>query len=160
MGQVLQHVPRLGGQPRNLLQPLQIHFFHSYRFSHAHHQSRYGFSRTSTFIHRAGEEIFLQYPSRPKLISSSPAHRELGLADLQVTAFWKKGIEGGSTEVQEKVVQLSQVEEGGEKDKNKQMFGFNLEAGVWIIEVKSTNLSFASYMGNLVLPFLSEKIAY
>ena len=86
------------------------------------------------------------------LISSSPAHRELGLADLKVTAFWKKGIEGVATEVQKKVVPLSKVEGEGGEDKNKRMFEFNLEAAVWLIEVKSTDLSFASYMGNLVVP--------
>ena len=68
-----------------------------------------------------------------------------------MTAYWKKEIEGGSTEVQEKVVKLSKMTVDGEKDKNKQMFGFNLVAGVWLIEVKSTDRSFASYMGNLFL---------
>ena len=65
-----------------------------------------------------------------------------------MTAYWKKEIEGGSSEVQEKVVKLNKMTEDSEKDKNKQMFGFNLEAGVWLIEVKSTDRSFASYMGN------------
>ena len=74
-----------------------------------------------------------------------------------MTAFWKKEVEGGATEVQEKVVQLGRVEEDGEEDKNKQMFGFNLEPGVWIIQVKSTDLNFASYMGNSVLLFLPTK---
>ena len=69
-----------------------------------------------------------------------------------MTAFWKKGIEGGPTEVQKKVVPLSKVEGEGGEDKNKRMFEFNLEAAVWLIEVKSTDLSFASYMGNLVVP--------
>ena len=93
--------------------------------------------------------------SQPKLsdwlTASSPAHRELGLADLEVTAFWKKGIEGGTTEVQKKVVPLSKMEGEGEDDKNKRMFGFNLEAAVWLIEVKSTALSFASYLGNFLV---------
>ena len=73
-----------------------------------------------------------------------------------MTAFWKKEIEGGSAGAQEKVVQLNKMTEDGEKDKNKQMFGFNLEAGVWLIEVKSTDLSFASYMGNSVLPLVYQ----
>ena len=68
-----------------------------------------------------------------------------------MTAFWKKGIEGGTTEVQKKVVPLSKVEGEGEDDKNKRMFGFNLEAAVWLIEVKSTALSFASYLGNFLV---------
>ena len=113
-------------------------------------------SQTNLFF--SSSNLFI-FPSKIHLKQSwsSPAHRELGLADLKVTAFWKKDVEGGATEVQEKVVQLGRVEEDGEEDKNKQMFGFNLEPGVWIIQVKSTDLNFASYMGNSVLPFLPTK---
>ena len=75
-----------------------------------------------------------------------------------MTAYWKKEIEGGSTEIQEKVVKLSKMTVDGEKDKNKQMFGFNLEAGVWLIEVKSTDRSFASYMGNTQTYFIFNNL--
>ena len=89
------------------------------------------------------------------MISSAPAHRELGLADLNVTAFWIDRIDGGPAEVEKKVVPLSKVNNGTE-DKNKQIFDFNLEAGVWNIEVKSTDLNFASYTGDSVITFLPK----
>ena len=55
MGQILQHLPGLGGQPGNLLQSVQTHFLDRFRLAQrqseelyagydvpAHHRSGYG----------------------------------------------------------------------------------------------------------------------
>ena len=70
-----------------------------------------------------------------------------------MTAFWKEQIKGGPTDIEKKVVPLSKVDNGKE-DKNKQIFEFNLEAAVWIIEVKSTDVNFASYTSKKEIKYI------
>ena len=82
---------------------------------------------------------------------SCTEHRALGLADLEVTAFLKNASKEKTNKTRKKVVKLSDFEE--DENKNKRSFPFDLEAGIWVIEVKATKRSFAAYRGNVIIQF-------
>ena len=68
-----------------------------------------------------------------------------------MTAFLKNASKENTNKTQQKVVKLSDFED--DENKNKRSFPFDLEAGIWVIEVKATKRSFAAYRGNEMITF-------
>ena len=68
-----------------------------------------------------------------------------------MTAFLKNVSKENPNKTRKKVVKLSDFED--DENKNKRSFPFDLEAGIWVIEVKATKRSFAAYRGNEMITF-------
>ena len=68
-----------------------------------------------------------------------------------MTAFLKNVSKENTNKTRKKVVKLSDFED--DENKNKRSFPFDLEAGIWVIEVKATKRSFAAYRGNEMITF-------
>ena len=68
-----------------------------------------------------------------------------------MTAFLKNASKGNTNKTRKKVVKLTDFED--DENKNKRSFPFDLEAGIWVIEVKATKRSFAAYRGNGMIKF-------
>ena len=68
-----------------------------------------------------------------------------------MTAFLKNASKENTNKTRKKVVKLTDFED--DENKNKRSFPFDLEAGIWVIEVKATKRSFAAYRGNEMIIF-------
>ena len=68
-----------------------------------------------------------------------------------MTAFLKNASKENTNKTRKKVVKLTDFED--DENKNKRSFPFDLEAGIWVIEVKATKRSFAAYRGNEMITF-------
>ena len=68
-----------------------------------------------------------------------------------MTTFLKNASKENTNKTRKKVVKLSDFED--DENKNKRSFPFDLEAGIWVIEVKATKRSFAAYRGNEMITF-------